>query len=365
MAEYLAEYKETNKNGRYCFLDVLRAGAICAVVMLHTITGVMDTTDMSAYPSEKTVFLTGLDLITWCVPVFVIISGFLFLRPDREVSFRTMLTKYCRRILLALFVFGVPYACLELVITHRRFTADMPWRSFLMVLQGKSWSHMWYLYMIFFLYLFTPLIKKALAVLPAWSILTLMGVLLLGSSVLPFMKKYTAMNGGAAPALPVLPDGGIYVFYYLCGYLMAVKWSGGSAPMAGSGRRLWPPAAGIAALCAGMAASRLFDGYTVQMAYNYPPTVLLSLLLVYAAWKAEPFWQAHTGKGLRSFAAMSFTIYLIHPVCLNVFYKFLHLTPLSFPLRLSLPFFFGAAMLFSVCGAMALRRIPALKKYVL
>lgn len=361
----MAENKETDSNGRYFFLDILRTGAICAVVMLHTITGVMDTVDMSGYPSEKTVFLIGMDMITWCVPVFVIISGFLFLRPERVISFRTMLTKYCRRILLALFLFGTPYACLELVITHGGFTADMPGRSLLMVLQGKSWSHMWYLYLIFFLYLFTPLLKKLLAVLPGWTVLSVMGLLLLGSSALPFVRKLASMGGGAAPALPLLPDAGIYVFYYLCGYLLAVKRNVYGAPGVGGGRRIWALLAGIFALCGGMAASRLAGGYTVQMAYNYPPTVLLSLLLVCAAWVAEPFWRAHTGKRLRSFAAMSFTIYLIHPVCLNVFYKFLHLTPLSFPVWLSLPFFFGTAMLFSVCGALLLGRIPVLRKYVL
>ena len=43
----MAEVKE-----RQHFLDVLRAAAACAVVLLHTITGVMDTTDMSQYLLE-------------------------------------------------------------------------------------------------------------------------------------------------------------------------------------------------------------------------------------------------------------------------------------------------------------------------
>ena len=46
-------------NERETFLDKLRVTATCAVVMLHTITGVMDHTDMSAYPMEKKVFLVA------------------------------------------------------------------------------------------------------------------------------------------------------------------------------------------------------------------------------------------------------------------------------------------------------------------
>ena len=68
-------------NERESFLDKLRAAATCAVVMLHTVTGVMDNTDMNLYPFEKKVFLVALDLICWCVPVFLIISGYLFLTP--------------------------------------------------------------------------------------------------------------------------------------------------------------------------------------------------------------------------------------------------------------------------------------------
>ena len=151
---------------REIFLDQLRVAATCAVVMLHTVTGVMDHTDMSVYPLEKKVFLVVLDLICWCVPVFLIISGYLFLNPERNLNMKKMLTKYCRRILLALFLFGVPYACLEQIAAERRSGVDMVGKAFLMVLRGESWSHMWYLYLILVLYLLTPLIRLLLRYLP-------------------------------------------------------------------------------------------------------------------------------------------------------------------------------------------------------
>ena len=71
---------------REVFLDGLRVAATCAVVMLHTITGAMDITNMSEYPLEWKVFLAGLDLLCWCVPVFLMISGYLFLNPAREIG---------------------------------------------------------------------------------------------------------------------------------------------------------------------------------------------------------------------------------------------------------------------------------------
>ena len=90
---------------REVFPDILRTAATCAVVLLHTVTGVMDHTDMLEYPVQSRIFQALLDLSCWCVPVFVMISGYFFLDPKRELTFRLMLTKYCRRIALALLLF--------------------------------------------------------------------------------------------------------------------------------------------------------------------------------------------------------------------------------------------------------------------
>lgn len=338
---------------REYFLDILRVAATCAVVLLHTVTGVMDTVDMSPYPLEKRVFLIVLDLICWCVPIFVLISGYLFLNPAREVRFRDMVTKYCRRIVLALFLFGVPFACLEQIATERTFRIGMVGEGFLMVLRGESWSHMWYLYLILLLYLLTPAIRRLLSVLPRPGVYVLLTALLLGSSILPFLKKLFELEN-----LAVLPDGGIYFFYYICGYLFATSDRKRKLPR-------WVLPAALVVLAAGMIASRLTGDYTVQMAYNYPFTVLAALLLfewglcseIKSGQKSTAFWQQT--------AALSFTIYLIHPVFLNLAYKFFHITPLDFSLGISLPVFFFTVLALAAAGAWLLRKLPVLRRYVL
>ena len=199
---------------REVFLDGLRVAATCAVVMLHTITGAMDITNMSEYPLEWKVFLAGLDLLCWCVPVFLMISGYLFLNPAREIGMGKMLTKYCRRILLALFVFGVPFALLEQVATERCLRLDMVGRGILMVLRGESWSHMWYLYRILFLYLLTPALRWFLTRVPVWGVYLVQGLLLAVCSGLPCLCRVLGLGWGDQ-----LPEEGIYLFYYICGYL--------------------------------------------------------------------------------------------------------------------------------------------------
>ena len=341
---------------REIFLDQLRVAATCAVVMLHTVTGVMDHTDMSVYPLEKKVFLVILDLICWCVPVFLIISGYLFLNPERNLNMKKMLTKYCRRILLALFLFGVPYACLEQIAAERRSGVDMVGKAFLMVLRGESWSHMWYLYLILVLYLFTPLIRLLLRYLPRPVLYGILTVLFTGSSLLPYLSRLTGQQ------LPVLPDWGIYIFYYVSGYL----FTGDLTKVRNTFRKKTVNCLGAAALllAAAMACSRLVGNYTLQMAYNYPFTTVLAFLLF--GWGATgresrgrivSFW--------RQAGELTFAVYLIHPVFLNVAYKFLHVTPLSFSLAVSLPLFFLTTIILSAAMAWGLHKIPLLRKYVL
>ena len=218
--EEIAEKGSEKMREREAFLDRLRVMATLAVVMLHTATGVMDATDMSLYPEENRVFLTVMDLVCWCVPVFLVISGYLFLNPCREMGLGRMLTKYCRRIVLALILFGVPYGCLELLAAEGRFRPGMPGEAFVKVLRGQSWSHMWYLYLILLLYAVTPLLKRVLKAVPRWAVGAAALVLLMGCSLLPYLWELRGAEG------PALPGDGIYFFYYICGYLFATAERG-------------------------------------------------------------------------------------------------------------------------------------------
>ncbi len=349
---------------REAFLDKLRVFATCAVILLHTVTGVTDATDMNLYPGEKRVFLAVMDLVCWSVPVFLVISGYLFLNPERRIGMGKMLTKYCRRIALALLLFGVPYGCLELIAAERTFRLGMLREAFLGVLRGKSWSHMWYLYLILLLYLLTPLMKRALKSVPRWAVYGTELVLFLGCSVLPYLYELFGWTDG-----PALPGDGIYFFYYICGYLFAAESRNRRGKAAG--KKILPALTLL--LATGMAASRLWGEYILQMAYNYPFTVLLALMLF--AWmsgreerpdrKEERigclFW--------RQASELSFAVYLIHPVFLNLAYKFLHVTPLShldvLSLGVSLPLFFIGTALLSTAVAWILYKIPPLRKYIL
>ena len=370
------------------FLDVLRVLATCAVVLMHVLTGATDVTDASIVPEYRSLLLSVMDLVTWCVPIFLLISGYLFLNPERTLTYPVMIKKYCRRIALAILLFGVPYAASELIVAERTFRIRMIPEALKMTLTGHTWSHMWYLYLILFLYLITPLLKKMLRVLPVWGVVAMMAVIFLGSSVAPFLNKVLDVN-----SIPVLPDGGVYFLYYLCGYLFAVRevcvdkaessGTSGKGMEAGldtepvRGKRIgnvWLMAAAV--LMMGMILSRTLAGFSIQMAYNYPFTVLLAVLLFAAGWNGSikkhriPWQEA---------GALSFAVYLVHPVYVNLLYKFVKITPFTVleqcgvqsvaagqaVLILLLAAFCLVVLALATATAWVLRKIPVLRKYVL
>lgn len=370
------------------FLDVLRVLATCAVVLMHVLTGATDVTDASIVPEYRSLLLSVMDLVTWCVPIFLMISGYLFLNPERTLTYPVMIKKYCRRIALAILLFGVPYAASELVVAERTFRIRMIPEALKMTLMGHTWSHMWYLYLILFLYLITPLLKKMLRVLPVWGVVAMMAVIFLGSSVAPFLNKVLDVN-----SIPVLPDGGVYFLYYLCGYFFAVRevcvdkaessGTSGKGMETGDttepvrGKRIgnvWLMAAAV--LMMGMILSRTLAGFSIQMAYNYPFTVLLAVLLFAAGWNGSI--QKHRIPWQEA-GALSFAVYLVHPVYVNLLYKFVKITPFTVleqcgvqsvaaghvALILLLTVFCLVVLALATATAWVLRKIPVLRKYVL
>ena len=391
------------------FLDVLRVLATCAVVLMHVLTGATDVTDASIMPEYRSLLLSVMDLVTWCVPIFLLMSGYLFLNPERTLTYPVMIKKYCRRIALAILLFGIPYAASELVVAERTFRVMMIPEALKMTLTGHTWSHMWYLYLILFLYLITPLLKKVLRVLPVWGVAAVMAVIFLGSSVAPFLNKVLDVN-----SIPVLPDGGVYFLYYLCGYLFAVREvcvdkgrdAGGQMVESGSGRsagentewcgetqnvesrawNVWLTAA-VAVLALGMILSRTLAGFSIQMAYNYPFTVLLAVLLFAAGWNGGGDGAALAARekdrihriSWQEAGALSFAVYLVHPVYVNLLYKFVKITPFTVleqcgvqsvaagqaVLILLLAAFCLVVLALATATAWVLRKIPVLRKYVL
>ncbi len=99
-------------------------------------------------------------LVRWCIPVFVMISGALLLDPEKKEGFSEFYKKRCAKIMIPLFFWSAFY----LYWTHAKIIImgnNTPFPSIITsLLSGAPYYHMWYLYMIVSLYLFTPFFRK-------------------------------------------------------------------------------------------------------------------------------------------------------------------------------------------------------------
>ena len=316
-------------NRSTAFLDVLRWSATAMVVMLHVVSGVTAILSAEMTSDQRAVYYTAKALMTAGVPVFLMISGALLLNPEKQISVRKILTHYVRRILLALLVFGTVFAVIELYVTEKNFSLEIIGRGFLNTLSGKSWAHMWYLYELAGLYLATPLLR---AVIRYGKKQLLQYGLILGflfSSFIPFLEQLSGFDLGFT-----FPFSGIYLFYYVSGYYF-LKYGRTSPRLTAAAAILT-----IGVLTADMAFLKLF-----RVSYDSPLIVFLTVCLFLTA----------ANSGVRvSWMSRQF---------LNLFYKFLGITPLAFGYG-GIFLFWAAAFLLSCLGSWIMQKIPILKKYV-
>lgn len=97
---------------RINYINSLRLLATLSVIWLHASAGLLDAREITCGNAKF-----WLSCHKYCmqfgVPVFVMISGALFLNPAKEIGFPLLLRKYVKRIALALLIFGLPMCVVE------------------------------------------------------------------------------------------------------------------------------------------------------------------------------------------------------------------------------------------------------------
>ena len=137
-----------NRSRRVEYFDSLRITATFFVVMIHTVYLYFNKVDVRS--SDWAVFEIYDSLSRWAVPVFVMISGALFL--EREKSAKEIYRKNLVRIIIAYIAWSFIYAAIFFV-RSQNLKASL--NCFI-----KGRYHMWFLVMLGGLYLATPILRK-------------------------------------------------------------------------------------------------------------------------------------------------------------------------------------------------------------
>ncbi len=129
------------------YFEFLRMVAAFTVVVIHIGAGVYEESTLGSLDYYG--YLAIESIIRWSVPVFVMISGSLMLKPERELSLKKLYGKYVIKLFVALVVWSFIYALVYDGSVSKKID---------LFIEGKG--HLWYLQMIVPLYMLLPIIRQ-------------------------------------------------------------------------------------------------------------------------------------------------------------------------------------------------------------
>lgn len=321
----------------YDRLDAARWLAALAVVMLHS--AAQTVSDPAIYASSGWLAANLYDsAVRWCVPVFVMISGALLLDPQRPMRTREFYRKRLARIQIPLLFWTAFYLLWASALGRwddGHFDISFWPRR---VAEGRPYYHLWYLYMIVGLYLFAPVVRllyqrSSVAARKLWVV----GIL--GVAVLDSLYRQAL---GAQP--------GFFLTWFLpyLGYFVA-----GRMIFDGEWRIPRPGLyllAGIGITAGGVL--WLSNDHALNL-YFYDYFSLTVPLMSLAAFQ----WFVDTPSlpRLQTLAPLTFGVYLIHPVLLDLAQR-AGMTSHDATAVWRLPILAILVFLLSAAGAWALRQ---------
>ena len=340
------------KNNRIQYFDALRVVAALAVVVIHVSDRFFNEADIAGIDWQVMNFYDS--LARFAVPVFVMLSGALFLNPEREISLKKLYTKQILRMVTAFVFWSALYA----------FFAAEDWRERVSAFVTGP-THFWYLFMIVGLYICTPVLReiaKNEKLLRYFLIAAFVTAILIPCAleILP-VESFRAIYKKAQLKLFAGYSG-----YYLLGYYLS------KIPLT-KRHKLFFICAGIGGFCVTVFGTWVIskrNGAAYESLYsNFTPNVLAQGVAVFVlfrmAFEKRQLREDSAAYRVVSFVAQnSFGIYLMHVLILSLVERYLHFSALSFSPIGSIPALALTAFAVSCAVSFCLRKIPIVNRYI-
>ncbi len=301
---------------RLPYADAMRTLAIFAVVLIHTHVNFGPALHRTGGPIANVIVAAA----HWCVPVFVMLSGALLLDPAREESLGRFYRRRLLRVGLPTLLWSAFYIqWRQHYLGHSGLHGQQLWRE---VMRGEPSYHMYFLFIVLGLYVFTPFLRswvrhapRGQVVLGAW----------LALGVCCAWCVYYGLRGIGQWYMPARPNVltlfAPYLGYFLLGYVLRdVRVRGGGLWLAIT---VWlgcvaGSAIGFAWLVNAQDSDRMAQRWF--FAYLSPGIVVMSiasfLLIARAFAVRRPWWVQWINA--RSLGGATFGIYLMHIALLDV-----------------------------------------------
>lgn len=340
------------------YIDVLRVIACFSVIMLH-----VSAQTWYDVPVESRTFKISNSydaLFRFGVPVFVMISGALFLAPERKIEIK----KLYRRNILRLAVIYIFWCCLYGLLDCRDLAALQPgWKDIAKeMLMGRY--HLWYLPMLIGIYMLLPVLKSWITHASKKNIEYFLG-LFFTFQILSETIRALFPSDSVGYILDLMKPQMVcsYVGYFVLGYylvhiglpekyhklLYAAALAGGVVNVC-LGNYL--------AVRAGEPTGAIYDSYGLF-------TALISVGLFVGAKEnfSGKTWNKKAEAVIRELSAATLGIYVMHVGVIEILSaRGIHSQ--TMPLLIGIPLL--AAFYFIVCLVLSavIRRIPVIGKYI-
>lgn len=358
---------DNSSSQRVIYLDFLRVFATFSVIILHTAAQNWQEVDVHSF--EWNCFNTWDSIVRWTIPVFVMISGALFLNPEREMSIKKLYGKNILRIITAFLFWSAVYTLRVWYSNPQVQRIDL----FTTFMQGHY--HMWFLFMIVGLYIITPAVRRITSdekvmkyflvisfifTIAVSSIETLAGALL---TIYP-ENHWSVINDAFTSDINAMsvtfPYG--YVFYFVLGYYLSKhdfsKRDRKIIYMLGvAGFALTILLTDFISVKLGKPTGTFYDNNSLNV---FLESVVIFVFFKYRKLPAS----GKTVQFITMLSNWSFGVYLIHALILEVLANRLSLTTLSFNGVVSVPIIAAIVFMLGTIASGVIHQIPLLKKYI-
>lgn len=356
----------TNRNERWFYLDFLRVISIFAVILIHI---AAPRTYMEIGCHMWNVLTVYGNLIDWAVPVFVMISGALYLSPEREVPMEKLFRKHILRMIIVFVFWSAVYAVFDTYIYNptsvRQDIAGVFTRFFL------GHSHLWFLFMIVGLYLLVPLLRKITA---DWNMVR---YFLLLAIMFNFVFPMVLSCLDAVDFILTPPDSlrefadqiyskvdfhftlG-YVVYFVAGYYLSKAYINKKMEWC---LYILAILSGVVSIVYTMYGSAYARMDLVKLPH-FPNLFQPAAIFVFARLHVGNNVSKLSGKIINFIAGHSFGMYLVHYLVLILF-QWLVFDASAFNPVFSVPLIGLTVYILSLVLAVFLRKIPVVRKYFL
>lgn len=333
-------------------IEYMRAIACLGVILIHVMKSAHDVFD-NMTPEIYFICTSFVNNLRWCVPVFLMISGYLLLDPEKKIGL-IKIKQYIIRIVIVLGIFGTGFAFIELIFEKHSVRFTFIFRAFVNMLMGNTWNHLWYLYALIALYLFLPMLKSITGYLSKQEITYIIIVFLIYSSVFPTLKELGVTIGIAYFSFS------IYLFYMLLGYWVRqskIKISKVLSILGFIGTSLYFVILAYVSDVKGYKIPGIFYSHSSIM------VVLQAVLIFSLMGNIKISVDGRLHKIILSIADYSFGMYIMHMFWINILYKVFKLNPAKYGIWIFIPIYIIVIILTYVT-AFIMRKIPIIRKYI-